>query len=515
MNPIQVIELEDHDDINSIRDRIITAQNARVLLVVPWGSPPLRKPVDLRIVQRFAAANGIEVGLVSTEAEIHTMAHDVGLPVFRSLEAAQSKTRWHLRSHNEEEEEQRPWMPSQRKRREAQRAAVERDQADAQARRRHPAWLAVKIGVFVAALLVVFGAALAIIPNAHIKLVPQSTRIVATVNLIADEKAKEVDPLTGHIPAAAVTATVRESITVPTTGKKGIPEARAKGNVIFVNQLNSPVRISQGTVVRTSATGQAIRFVLTQDVDVPAGVGAQAEGIVEAVEPGAAGNVTANFINEIEGVAALAARVSNPDALSGGGDKEVKAVDAADRQAAMDQITPKLRESALKQLQTEVGPDEFLIPESLNGTILDQTFDHELTEQADQLTLVMRVQYTADKVSAEDANSLAFSAMTSQTPPGYQLIPEGLGFRRGEASLVPETDNQYQFPMQAVGFAAANLDVSKAVRQVSGKPIATAQELLGQSLPLKKDPEIKIYPSWFPWIPWLSIRIQTEVDPQG
>ena len=103
---------------------------------------------------------------------------------------------------------------------------------------------------------------------------------------------------------------MRDTITIPTTGKKSIPESRAKGRVIFVNQLNSPLRISQGTVVRTSATGQALRYVLTQDVEVPAGIGAQAEGIVEAVEVGAASNVDANLINEIEGVAALAARVS-------------------------------------------------------------------------------------------------------------------------------------------------------------------------------------------------------------
>ena len=250
-------------------------------------------------------------------------------------------------------------------------------------------------------------------------------------------------------------------------------------------------------------------------MEVPAGIGAQAEGIVEAVEPGAAGNVPANFINEIEGVAALAARVSNPEDLTEGGDKEVKAVDAADREAAQQQITPLLREAALKQLQAQVGPKEFLIPESMSGTILDLTYDHELTEQADNLTLVMRVQYAAGKVSTEDANNLAFGALKSQTPPGYQLIPEGLVFQRGEALPVPETDNQYQFPMQAIGFAAANLDINKAVRAIAGQRSDTAQELLSQSLPLKKEPEIKIYPGWFPFVPWLSFRIQTHVDPQG
>ncbi len=409
----------------------------------------------------------------------------------------------------------RPWTPSKRKRREAERAAVERNQAVAQAARRHPAWVALKIGIFVLALLVVVFAALAIVPNAQITLVPQSTKITASIKVVADPKAEEVDPLTGHVPSAEINAIVRDSITIPTTGKKSIPDARAKGRVIFVNQLNTPVRISPGTVVRTSATGQALRYVLTQTVDIPAGIGVQAEGTVEAVEVGAASNVDANLINEIEGVAALAARVSNPDPLTDGSDKEVRAVDAADRAKATEDIRPQLREAALRQLQENLASGEFIIPESLSGTILESTFDREVTEQADELTLLMRVEYTAEKVKSEDANSLVFGALNAQTPPGYELLPEGMAFQRGDALLVPETENLYQFPMQGTGFAAANLDVGTAVGRIAGKPLKEGAAVLQDSLPLKKEPQITIFPKWFPWLPWLSFRIQTEVNPQG
>ena len=86
MNPIQVIELEDHDNIDTIRDRILTADSARVLLVIPWDSPSLRKLVDMQVVARFGEANGIDVAIVSSEGEIRTAAHDAGLPAFRSVE---------------------------------------------------------------------------------------------------------------------------------------------------------------------------------------------------------------------------------------------------------------------------------------------------------------------------------------------------------------------------------------------------------------------------------------------
>jgi hypothetical protein len=514
MEPIQVIELEDHDDVNTVRDRLMTAQSPRVLLVIPWDSPSLRKPVDLQVVRRCGETNGIEVAVVSTESEVRAAAHDVGLPAFRSVDAAQRKTRW--RKTHDDEDELKPWTPSKRKRREAERAAVERNQAVVQTARRHPAWIALKIGIFVLALLVVAFAALAIIPNARITLVPQSTKITASINVLADSQAEEIDPLTGHVPSIEIAPiVVRETITVPTTGRKSIPDTRAQGRVVFVNQLNSPVRISQGTVVRTSATGQALRYVVTQDVDIPAGIGTQAEGIVEAVEVGAASNVDANLINEIEGVAALAARVSNPDPLTGGGDKEVRAVDPADRVTAQEDIRPKLRETALKQLQDKLDPGEFIIPESLSGNILEFTFDHEVTEQADDLTLVMRVQYSAEKVKSEDVNSLVFGALNAQTPPGYELLPEGMTFQRGEALVISDTVMLYEFPMQGTGFAAADLNVGAAVKEISGQSLDKAMALLQDSLPLKKAPQITIFPKWFPWLPWLSFRIQTEVDPQG
>ena len=517
MDPIQVIELEDHDDVNTIRDRLLTAQSPRVLLVIPWDSPSLRKPVDLQVVQRCGEVNGIDVAIVSSESDLRTAAREIGLPAFRSVDAARRKARWH-KTHDDEDEP-KPWTPSKRQRREAERAAVERNQTVAQVTRRHPAWIAVKVGIFVLALLVVAFAALAIIPSAQITLVPQSTKITAAINVIADPEAEEADPLTGSVPSTEVQTIVRDSITVPTTGQKSIPESRAKGRVIFVNQFNTPARISQGTVTRTSATGQALRYVLTQDVNIPAGIGAQAEGIVEAVEVGAASNVDANLINEIEGVAALAARVSNPEPLTGGGDKEVRAVDAADRAKAREDIRPQLRAAALKQLQDKLEAGEFVIPESLSGNILELTFDHEVTEQADDLTLVMRVEYNAEKVKSEDVNSLVFGALNAQTPPGYELLPEGLAFQRGEAFVISDTQTVsqtvYQFPMQGTGFAAANLDVGTAVSKIAGKPLEEAAAVLQDSLRLKTEPQIAIFPRWFPWLPWLSFRIQTEVNPQG
>jgi hypothetical protein len=66
-----------------------------------------------------------------------------------------------------------------------------------------------------------------------------------------------------------------------------------------------------------------------------------------------------------------------------------------------------------------------------------------------------------------------------------------------------------------VGYAAADLDIGRATSRIAGKSMAEARDLLNQALPLKNDPAITVYPNWFPWLPWLSFRIQTEVNPTG
>jgi hypothetical protein len=99
-------------------------------------------------------------------------------------------------------------------------------------------------------------------------------------------------------------------------------------------------------------------------------------------------------------------------------------------------------------------------------------------------------------------------------PAGYELLPEGMAFQRGEASAFWLQIRPNLSIRCGRRHAAANLDVNTAVSKIAGKPWKKPL-LCCSSLPLKKEPQITIFPGWFPWLPWLSFRIQTEVNPQG
>jgi hypothetical protein len=194
----------------------------------------------------------------------------------------------------------------------------------------------------------------------------------------------------------------------------------------------------------------------------------------------------------------------------------VTAVDPADLDIAREALIEQMKQQALDTIAaTDLQPTEFLLASSLSvDGIVDATFDKEVTEQATELTLQMRVRFSALSVDSEDANAIAFAAMQAQSSSGYDLLPDGLAFQRATETPIGDT-GQYAFEMQGIGYAAAELNVSSAVRSITGKPIGAAVDTLEKNLPLQKTPRITVYPGWFPFVPFLPVRVNTIVDAAG
>jgi hypothetical protein len=505
----QIIYLESTDDILSIRDRVDTAEAKRVLLVVPPYSDVLTRRVDLQVVQRRAAQHGIQVALVTEDGQVRSPAREIGLSVFDSIEAGRRAKRWR-RPRDEEE------PLTQRRNEEAWKAAEQRGPAQAWAARLYTVRLAFAILVFLVVLAVLVVGAGLTVPSARIVLIPRNQPVVVNLNVVVDPNIRTADYARSRIPATYVSTEIEGNAQVATSGKKDIPSARAAGKVVFVNQLSTSVRIPKGTAVRTSAFVTAIRFVTVADVEVPGGFGAQAEAPIEAVEVGPVGNVPANLINEVEGVAALAVRVSNPQPTGGGGSRQVPSVTQADKDRLRAALLKQLQERADEQLEARLGEQEYILPESLAvAEILDETYDRFVTEEAPTLGLQMRVQVAALKVGMEDANALVFVAMASKVPPGYEMIPNGLLFQRLETITPADRRSNLTMVMRGTGFAAARIDLGAVRKSVAGKSVEDAKIYLMQSLPLQFDPDMVIWPEWLDRLPFLSFRISIEVKPEG
>ncbi len=505
----QIIYLEPDEDILSIRDRIETAESKRVLLVVPPYSDALTRRVDVQVLQRRAAQAGLEVALVTGDGLIRALAREVGLPVFESVESGQRARRWRRPREDDEALERRP-------RREAWEAAAKLGPAVASARRWRAVRIAFAVLIFLAVLAVLAAGATVIVPSASVTLIPRNQSVIVNLNAVVDPNIRTVDYARSRIPAVYVSTELEGNAQVATSGKKDIPSSRATGRVVFVNQLDAPILIPKGTAMRTSAYVTANRFVTVADVQVPGGLGAQAEAAIEAVEVGPAGNIPENLINEVEGVAALAVRVSNPRPTAGGGSRQVPSVTQADKDRLRAALLKQLQQQALDQLQARLGEQEYILSESLAvNEILDETFDRFVAEEAPSLGLQLRVRIAALKVGMQDANALVFAAMATKVPPGYELIPNGLLFQRQETLVPADRRGNLTLVMRGTGFAAARIDLDAVRRAIAGRPVASARSYLSESLPLQADPRLDVWPAALGRMPFLAFRISMDVRPEG
>ena len=62
---------------------------------------------------------------------------------------------------------------------------------------------------------------------------------------------------------------------------------------------------------------------------------------------------------------------------------------------------------------------------------------------------------------------------------------------------------------------AAKLDLENEIDQIVGQQVGLAKTYLFERLPLSDYPTVRIWPNWFGRIPYLPVRITTEIDTSG
>src|ERR1041384_1606108 len=110
----QIITLESHDDLISVRDRMSWAKTPRILLVWPKYEKVTLRQGDLKVLQRHASALGAQLGLVTRARRGRQGAEALRIPVFESTRQAQRvawptprRRRWLTRAPRKDLREQR------------------------------------------------------------------------------------------------------------------------------------------------------------------------------------------------------------------------------------------------------------------------------------------------------------------------------------------------------------------------------------------------------------------------
>ncbi len=509
----QIIQLERHDDVVSVRDRLGFLQADRVLLVWPERGSILQRRLDLVLIQRETSRMNAKLGLVTDDFTVIEHADELNIPVFYSIKEARSARYWRGEPQ---------WLftgRGDRPRGEGPTAAALIAEGWRQPVALPPEFVAARrvLGwIIFAAVAAVFLIGLYIVaPGAHITLKPAADQISVTVPVVADLELKAVNLIDRAIPARIVGVEVEWSTSVSTTGKVTQPSTPAKGKVIFSNLFAEEVVVPAGTVVRTTAA-DPVRFQTTQEVIVPGGIASSAEAPIEALPEfvGLVGNVEANLINRVEGPLGVRLGVANPEPTRGGGITEVPAVAKEDYERLRAALLQQLQQRAYAEMSSPewISPTEFIAVDSLAVVlVLAEDYSEYIGQPAESVSLEMRVVVQGVVVDEQYARQAAYAALAERVGRGFRILDDTLTFVRGDELGVDDA-RRVTFLMTAAGDVASAINEDRVREQVAGLPVDRAVENLSAALPLKQPPRVELWPDWFGRLPLLPIRIDVTVD---
>jgi len=486
----QIITLESHDDLISVRDRLSWAKTPRILLVAPKYVKVNLRQVDLKVLQRHASSLGAQLGLVTRQRRVRAAAQEVGIPVFTSTGEAQ-KVAWAKVSQTQFERK----APDKTLR-------EKRDQI----RVKEASWRAHPVGrilVFLVGVLSVFAIAALFIPRAQVTLNPikQTQSIVIPVN--ADPSVKSVF-ITGSIPAHDKRIIVEGEQKILVSGEGIVPQAKAKGVAVFRNLTQGAVTIPVGTVVSSGD----VRFETTELGLVNPGVGETVELEIEAVEGGLSGNLDAETINAVDGRLGLSLSVLNPEPMEGGRERaSVQATDA-DRARAKELLLKNLEEDARASLLDEINSDDVFFDKTISlSQIISENYDLPVGAAGSQLTLTMQVEYSIFYATASDLTELASLALNASLPSGFIPASDTVTFESATSPLAL-ADKSTHWTIRTEREIVQQVNTAQVTQLVQGLDLSAAQSQLEKNLPLLSKPKVTMSPSWWPWVPMAPFRIE-------
>jgi hypothetical protein len=505
----QVIHLSSHDDVDSIRDRIARLQADRVLLVFPQtGEPPkINSLLQLRLIHRQTSVLGAHLGIVTRNDGVCDLAQALRIPVFNAVEDSHA-VRWRSRlpqwrNWRSENPSHLLFPPAQRK------------------TRKLPRWLTLpfRAGLFAVAVLAVCMLIALALPSATLTIHPIEQPVQAELTFLLDSNRTQSDFLAGELAAQVATVTLADQVEVATTGSIEVGTARASGEVTFTNRTDRQVIVPAGSAVRSSDSSTPQRFVTQATAIIPAGTGSLAVVPILAVNAGPAGNVAAGRINRLDGALGEQVHTLNLRATAGGETITAPAVALADIERATQQLLTRLQETAQTALQEQLQAEQVLLLETLQIEVLASTPSHFSGEQAEHLTLEMRVQVSALVQDAAQIRQAVLANLQAQAGEQW-VLAETLQLEVRSAPQV-QANRQVRINLQAQAQSTPKFDTARIQQVARWQAVPTLTAQMVALDPNISAVDLTFFPTFLnqlpaplqSWLrtPWLAWRIRVQV----
>jgi hypothetical protein len=237
---------------------------------------------------------------------------------------------------------------------------------------------------------------------------------------------------------------------------------------------------------------------------VPAGIGSDLVVSIRASAAGPAGNVPAGSIGAIEGTLGLALTVTNPDPTSGGAAEARTGVSSADLRQVRAALERQLLQSANARLQEELDVGEELTPNSFRiAEVLAAALHPALGDPSEVVEGSMTARITAGAFDADSLQQRAEAEIAQSIDSGMTIVPGSV-----RVDLVPTGSAPATYLARVQARTRPAVDFDELARLIAGKTAAEAAAFLATELDLETLPRIRLWPGWWPRLPFLPLRIE-------
>jgi hypothetical protein len=497
-NPIYV---ETEEEIPELVERMRRYRGDDTMLVLPMRSRIGQSRFNFQLLRNYAARMGKRVTVVCDDPAVQKMASESGFPVFGAVGPMGEG----IASEPEQAPPPRKWWQRRIV------APVTHVGVSAPTRLLTKTATEVKPGrvllYLVAAVLLLVGlvGAAIFVPSASVTLIAQAQPF--------SQRDVEIQAQPGKPPIRVRVSVISRSDSqgFKTTGVKQVQLAPAFGVVTYSNGMSQPICPHAGctdaglTVLRGQRLRNTNNIVFAQtsgNVVVPWGGTARAN--VQAVIPGAAGNVGGNTITTLEPNDFPGLTVTNPQATGGGADaSSTPQMTETDFDAARAQLEAQLHQAIAQVLAAGVLTGEKL-SENIVYNAPQFNTDHQPNDTVASFSGTMTVVGEGDYYFDSDVSKAFQMYLTQRVPNDQQLLTES-GIQTTYRLLSASKGGNLTFVGSATAYIAAKLDEAKVRAQIVGRPV-TAAKIYLQSLGVKSV-TIKELPMTLPLMPVLSKRI--------
>ena len=492
----QIITLESHDDLISVRDKLSWAKTPRILLVWPKFEKVTLRVLDLKVCQRHADSLGAQLGLVTRRASVRRDAESLGIPVFDSTTSAQKEV-W-------------PSAASRRIRRTSRTPRRDLRKLREDVYGKEAGWrtsLPGRVLTFTVGVAAVLAIAGTFVPHATVILYPE-TRIQSALIPVAASESFESLSLTGDVPARRISVIVETDQSLAIVSEISVPRSKARGIARFTNLSQGEVEIPAGTVVSTDGE-TPVRYVTLHETLIQPGADEFVDVPIEALQAGSSGNAPTNTIVVVEGPLGVSLSVTNPKLISGGTDTKLIGAADADRAKLRETVMDNLRREAESKLRAQISSADLLLPDTFEASrVIEETYSPPEGEAGKTLNLKMQVEFFARYVSETDLRQLSLAALNASITEGFE--PAGPPLFKPRIEPLTDSSGVTHFDLEVTRTLLRRADEMTVFSMVRGSEPQLVGDELTSALSLRQEPEVLLTPTWWPWMPLIPFNITIE-----